>query len=187
MCILGFSKTFMETLNSASLIFSKPISRTDFMLENTQGIFLLTFFYCFCTCFLFSILFLLKSGVIPYQFVLAILLLPIAIIALYSLVTFLALSFESYPLTVFISFIYVGFQPMLSNSEMAQLNFGIENANILKLIEGLFFVFPNIYGGIQLMSEYIRGDFEIMSVFQILLSCVPIFIFSLFLIKRKDF
>jgi len=186
--ILGFSKTFIELLDSSSLIFSKPISRTEFILKNTLGVFLLTFLYCICTCSLFLILFLIKGSAIPYQFILALSFLPLGILALYSLIIFLSLTFESYAVTVFVTFLYLAvIHPVLINPEMAKVVFSIENLDYIKKIKILKYILPNVSEGISVMKDVFRGAFEVQIIFEVLLSLVPVQILSVYLLRKKEF
>lgn len=190
MSILGFSKTFLDILEEGNLamLLSKPISRTEFILKNTWSVIILTFLYCICTGFLFSILFLLKNASIPYQFIVAILFLPVAILALYSIILFCSLILESYAVTVFFTFIYTfAIHPWLLNSDILVFRYGVKNSILLTIIDILTLILPNTFGAINLMGDWLEGDFTFRGFLAIAISIFPVFLLTILIMNKKEF
>lgn len=211
--VIGIPSHFSKNLDSerASLILSKPIDRTDFFLAEFGAVMTVSLFYTLITDIVLAVLLFIEAGIFPFQLYLAILFyIPLLIFAIYVSIALLLILTHSYLAGVLIAYLLiVPLSGFLLNAETFLNMFGFNSGLMVTLTDGLSYLVPSAAGVEQLMSGFrgpAAGDgagsidqmmagvlHEGLVVFDwqlfgfVLISCLPFFLLSFYLMRRKEF
>ena len=195
----------------ASLILSKPISRTDFFFAEFAAVMTVVTLYTLVSIIALAVLLLVEASIFPYQLYLAMLLyIPLSFFVIYDSIVLLLVLTESYLASVLISYLLITpLSGFLFNAESFLRLFGWNSESMIRLTHGLSYLIPSAGGleklffsmnhggaptGNMSLSQIATGvlhngfavfDWQIFGF--VLISCVPFFLLSFYLMRRKEF
>lgn len=197
----------------AALIFSKPVSRSDFFFAEFGAVLIITLLYSLVTVIALAVLLLIEAGIFPFQLYLAMLLfIPLYFLAIYiSIVLFLVLT-RSYLASVFIGYLVIPFiASILLRLEFIFKIFGWESGVWLKVGKVLTYLIPSAAAIDKLIAGTGGGSVHVeingatldqfftgvlyhgfaafdWSLFILaIVSCLPFLILSYYLMIHKEF
>lgn len=176
----------------AALLFSKPVSRSQFFFSEYGAVFAVTFLYSLIAAVAFTILHLLGTGTFPFQFFLGVIIFtPIYFIVVYITIFLLLLVTDSYLGSVLAGYIVI---PLVSvyllKSEKFLTMIGWDTDFLLLLSDILSYLIPSVMS-IDLITQQIitKGftafDWQLFGFG--LLSCIPFLLLSYYAMIRKEF
>ncbi len=198
--IIAYSRYYADALKpaEAALIFSKPVSRTQFYFSNFAAVLLVSFLYTLFMGILFAILTGIKAGSFPILFYIACLIyVPFYVLVYYISVVFFITITKSRLAGALIGYFILGASTLLLP---ASFNF-IHRHTVLTGL-GHFspaargavyffrYVIPNAFGVQQLWIPVLNHGFGMFhwKLFGfIIATCAPFFIISYVIIARREF
>lgn len=208
--IIGLPTHFGKNLesNRASMLLSKPISRTDFFISEFAAVITVTLIYTLITNIVLAVLLAVEAGIFPYQLYLGILFyIPLYILAIYVSIVLLLVLTRSYLASVLIAFLLLApLSGFLLEAETFLSFMGLNTELMVGLADGLSYLVPSTAGVDKLMvglempgpdaaampemsGVLINGfgafNWQLFGFVQ--LSCLPFFLLSLYLMRRKQF
>lgn len=208
--VIGIPSHFSKNLDSerASLILSKPIDRTGFFLAEFGAVMTVSFFYTLITDIVLAVLLFVEAGIFPFQLYLAILFyIPLLIFTIYISIVLLLILTHSYLASVLIAYLLiVPLSSFFLNAETVLNMLGFNSDLLITLTDGFSYLVPSAAGAEQLMSG-LKGSasagpmdqmmagvlHEGFAVFDwqlfgfVLISCLPFFLLSFYLMRKKEF
>ncbi len=191
--IIGLPSPLAKNLEPerASLLLSKPISRTQMFLSDYAGMLLSVGVYTGITILLLSILTIAKAGIFPYQLFLGILIfLPLIILAYYVTISLFLLLSNSYLAGVILGYFFTGFSSLFLNIDSFLENLGWDGTFANILITIFSYLVPSAGGFEQIMSKLMMGGFSTIDssllVFAIV-TCLPFGLIGYYFLRKKEF
>jgi ABC-type transport system involved in multi-copper enzyme maturation permease subunit len=201
-CIIAYSKYYADVLKpeQAVLIFSKPVSRTQFFFSNFTAVLLVSLLYTLFMGILFAIVTGIKAGSFPILFYLAgLIYVPFYVLVYYIAVVFFITITKSRLAGALIGYFILGVSPFLLPT-----SFITRHAHSAITITGLpqlspyakgvvyFFryVIPSSSGVKQLWLPVLHNGFGMFhwELFGfIIATCAPFFIISYLMAARREF
>jgi len=169
----------------ASLLFSKPLSRTDFFISDIAGVFIITSLYALITALVFGLYAGMTASIFPVSFLKAILCIPLYMLALYAAISLMVVLTESYMASVFVVF---ALQPismvLFSFDELMPASGGM-----LKAIAGVLnYTIPSTGAAQSLISKVLNtASLEPALAAHVLISTLPFFLLSYYVMTKKEF
>lgn len=211
--IIGIPSHLSKNLEPerASLIFSKPINRTEFFFTEFAAVITVTFFYTLITDIILAVLLAAKAGIFPYELYLAILLyIPLYVFVIYVSIVLLLLLTGSHLASVLIAYLLIApISGFLFQAETFLNLMGWNSDLMVRFTDGLSYLIPSTagvdkllagFGGPppegsdvdvdQMMSGILYDGFAAFDwqLFGfVLVSCLPFFLLSYYLMRRKQF
>jgi ABC-type transport system involved in multi-copper enzyme maturation permease subunit len=200
-CIIGYSKYYADALNpqQAALIFSKPVSRTQFFFSNFAATILVSFFYTFIMGILFAIMVAIKADIFPVLFYIACLIyVPFYVLVYYISVVFFITVTKSRLAGGLIGYFILGASTFLLPSSFIYLHQGSGFAGLLTNLSPIWqgvtyffrYIIPSASGVQQLWLPVLQNGFGMFhwKLFGfIIATCAPFFIASYVLVARRKF
>jgi ABC-type transport system involved in multi-copper enzyme maturation permease subunit len=200
-CIIGYSKYYADALKpqQASLIFSKPVSRTQFYFSNFAATLLVSFGYTFIMGILFAIMIAIKAGTFPVLFYIASLIyVPFYVLVYYISVVFFITITKSRLAGGLIGYFILGASTFLLPSSFIYIRHGSGFAGLLTNLSPIWqgvtyffrYIIPSASGVQQLWLPVLNQGFGMFhwELFGfIIATCAPFFIVSYLLIARREF
>lgn len=210
--VIGVPFHLSKNLSSerASLVLSKPISRSDFFFAEFAAVLTVVTFYTLFSIAVLAVLLFLEANIFPYQLYLAILLyIPLYFFVIYDSIVLLMILTESYLASVLIAYLLIApISGFLFNAEQLLRFFGWDSELIVRITDGLSYLIPSsgaveelffsvnrggAPGGEVSLSQMASGvlnngfaafDWQVFGF--TLISCVPFFLLSYYLMRRKE-
>jgi ABC-type transport system involved in multi-copper enzyme maturation permease subunit len=201
-CIIAYSKYYADALKpqQAVLIFSKPVSRTQFFFSNFTAVLLVSFLYTLFMGILFAIVTGIKAGAFPILFYLA----SLIFVPFYVLVCYVSVVFFITITKSRLAGALIGYFILEASSFLIPTSFITLHAHKSVTITGLphfspywrgvvyFFryIIPSSSGVKQLWMPVLHNGF---GMFQwelfgfIIATCAPFFIISYLMATRREF
>lgn len=169
----------------ASLIFSKPLSRSNFFIYDIAGMLLITSLYSLFTAFVLGLYVVFTASVFPVQFLIATLCIPLYMLALYAAINLMVVLTDSYMASVFIVFALQPISMMLFSFDELMPASG----EILKtFISVLNYVIPSTGAAQSLISKVLNtASFDPVLAIHVLISTLPFFLISYYIMSKKEF
>lgn len=191
--IIGLPSHFAENLKPerASLLLSKPISRSELLLSDFGGMLAVSFCYTLISTVLLALLTVIKAGIFPYQFFVAMLLgFPLLLLTFYiSIVLFLTLT-ESYLAGVILGYFITGLSSVFLDIEKFLNILGWEDTLAKTVVVILGYLIPSAGGVQELMNSIFQSGFSAFDggLFAFtLVTCLPFGLLSYYLFLKKEF
>ncbi|MEL7833368.1 hypothetical protein [Fodinibius sp. Rm-B-1B1-1] len=191
--IIGLPSPLAKNLKPAraSLLLSKPISRTEMFLSDYASMLLSVCAYTGITILLLSILTIVKAGIFPYQLFLGIFLfLPLIILAYYITISLFLLFSNSYLAGVILGYFLTGFSSLFLNIDQFLKNLGWEGTFADILITTCSYLIPSAGGFEQITSKLLMGGFSTIDGNLLVFSVVtylPFGLASYYFLHKKEF
>ncbi len=179
----------------ASLLLTKPISRTDYFLSDLSAVAIITFGYSIFSIALFALFFLIKGTVFPVSILLGLAALPFTVMAYYINILLLGLLFKNYLLTVFFCYILAGVSNLLFSIREVLTGSGIEPGTMITILEMAQYVIPGV-GPSSAVSEGLFNsgahglDLSILSfglIAHYFVSLIPFTAWAYYIIRNRNF
>ena len=179
----------------ASLLFTKPISRTDFFISDLSAVAIITFAYSIFSILLFALFFLIKGTVFPGAILIGLAVLPLIVLAYYINILLLGLLFKNYLLTVFFCYILAAMSNFLFGVEDLFTAAGIELGSVLVVIDIAKYLIPGVGPASALSESFFRSSGEALNfgfqnfqlLFHYFISLIPFTAWAFYIIKKKKF
>jgi ABC-type transport system involved in multi-copper enzyme maturation permease subunit len=195
----------------ASLIFSKPVIRSEFFFSEFAAVMSVTVFYTLITDIVLAVLLAAKAGIFPSELYLAILLyIPLYVFVIYVSIVLLLLLTGSHLASVLIAYLLVApISGLLLQAETFLNLLGWNSELMVKAVDGLSYLIPSTAGVDKLMAGFESpppsggGDsidqmmsgilyngfaaFDWQLFGFVLVSCLPFFLLSFYMMRRKQF
>jgi ABC-type transport system involved in multi-copper enzyme maturation permease subunit len=199
-CIIAYSKYYADALKprQAALIFSKPVSRTQFFFTNFTAVLLVSFLYTFFMGIIFAIMVAIKAGIFPILFYIACLLLvPFYVLVYYISVVFFITITKSRLAGGLIGYFILGASTFLlpasfifvhTQTQLTRL--GDISPYLRGVIYFFRYVIPSASGVQQLWMPVLQNGFGMFhwGLFGfIIATCGTFFIISYLLVVRREF
>jgi ABC-type transport system involved in multi-copper enzyme maturation permease subunit len=191
--IIGLVPHFDRNINSerAALIFSRPISRTEFFFSDFAAMLLVSFLYNLSCVILYGILVGIKAGIFPLEpFISLLIFIPLYILSYYVTIIFLLLITNSYLTSTILGYFLTGFSEKFLPIDNFLNMFGIQSPIGKELANILSYLIPSSEGIKLIMSSTLNNGFSALDwgllMFSIT-SLLPLFLLSYFMFKRKEF
>ena len=169
----------------ASLLFSKPLSRTDFFVSDIAGVLITASLYSLFTALVIGLYVGFTASVLPVNFLIATLCIPLYMLALYAAISFMVYLTESYMASVFVVF---ALQPismiLFSFDELMPASGGTLKtiANVLN------FIIPSTGAAQSLISKVLNNaSFDLALAGHVIISSLPFFLISYYIMTQKEF
>lgn len=190
-CIITFPKSILEMTDKkrAGLILSHSISRNDLISQYIIGVGICLFIHMIIATIIYSTLVIIKLSVIPYGFISASLVLPLWLLFLVIMISFITLAVKSYGLSVFILLLY---NLVLSPALLYRNNIYADSVNASEtvkiILEVLYHLLPRFQELITMPMTLISKQYlPIDTTVAILLSYSPVIILLYFKINKMEF
>ncbi len=191
--IIGIPTHFSESLKPerASLLLSKPISRSDMFLKDFAGVFSFCFAYTLLTVLLLTLLTTVHGILFPLHHAIAIIVfLPLILLTYYiTIVLFLILT-NSYLGGVLLGYFLTGFSSVFLNFDQFLKMFGLTDTWFEILLHLLAYLIPSAGAFQQIMSQIFNSGFSGVDISLLgfaFASCVPLALLSYYLYQKKQF
>jgi ABC-type transport system involved in multi-copper enzyme maturation permease subunit len=191
--IIGLPSPLAENLDPkrASLLLSKPISRTQMFVSHFSGVLLLSLIYMGITVFLLGALTIIKGGFFPVQ-ALSILLIfvPLIIIAYYVTISLFLVLSNSYLAGVILGYFFTGFSGLFLDSDRFLEMLGWQDTSADIIISFFSYLIPSADGFNQIMNVTMAGGYSTFngSLFVFALSTLlPFALLSYYFFQKKEF
>lgn len=171
--IIGLAKVFNELVESehVSLILSNSISRTELLIKDIAGVVFLYTFYSFLTAILFGATFLLKGNELPFNFMIAIMSVPLIAIIVYNIIISFSLASSSYSITILATFVYYYMiSPFVIHSQILFDAIEVDFPSVVNILNMLGYILPNASEVLTLLSDFYNGDIEFFKILKIIMS-----------------
>jgi len=191
--IIGLPSHLSENIEpeSASLLLSKSISRSDFFLADLGAVAIFTFAYTFISVLLLGIVVVFKGAIFPFQFFAGMFLFfPLLIMTYYVTAALILILTNSYLGAVFLGYVLTGFSSIFLNLKQVLQFFGIQSKLTRVAINLLSYLIPSAEGVQRIMSQIFNGGFAAIDgslLIFVLISCLPLGLVSYFLFLKKEF
>ncbi len=213
--VIGIPNHLSKNLESdrAALLLSKSVTRTDFFLAEFAAVITITFFYAFITVIILAVLLLIEAGIFPFQLYLAILFyIPFYFTVIYISIVLLLILTRSYLASVLIGYLVIPFiATLLLRVDTFFKLIGWNSDFLLGLADVFSYFIPSTASAEQLMTDYEGAganieftNGEISSLLSgvlydgwasfdwqlfgfVIVSCIPFFLLSYYLMRRKEF
>lgn len=191
--IIGLPNHFAENLKSerASLLLSKPISRTELFFSDFAAMMTITFFYSVISVLILAVLTVFKAAIFPVQlFIALVLLLPLLMLTYYiTIVVFLILT-NSYLAGAILGYMFTGFSSVFLDSSRFLDMLGWDSGFAHTIVEIFSYIIPSS-GGIQqlLQGIYHNGfsGFDGGLFAFVIASCLPFGLLGYYLFLNKEY
>ncbi|MDZ7758582.1 hypothetical protein [Rhodohalobacter sp.] len=195
--LISFPAFLIENLRPerASLLFSKPISRTQFFGSAFAGSMIVTVLYTIVTAGLVLIFFLVKGAGVPGTLLVGILALPLLVLPYFVTVLLLAIVTKNYLITFFLGYVITALSTFLLVAEELFIASGIESQLLFIAITTGNYVVPGVGPAYELLSIIVNPEsitvdeglnFTSISL-HYLASMVPFTGLSYYLINKQEF
>ncbi|WP_445665466.1 hypothetical protein [Fodinibius sp. AD559] len=191
--IIGIPTHFSKNLkpDRASLLLSKPISRTELFFSDFAGMFIFSLFYTAISVVLISLLTTIQGAIFPFQHFLGLLIfLPLTLLTYYiTIVLFLILT-NSYLGGVLLGYFVTGFSSMLLNFDQFIQMFGLTDSWFEILLQILTYLIPSAEAFQQILRQIFDSGFSSIDVSLLgfaFLSCLPFTLLGYYLYQKKQF
>jgi len=193
LAIIGLPSPLAKNLEPerASLLLSKPISRTEMFLSDYAGMLLGVGIYTGITILLLGILTVVKAAIFPYQLFLGILIfLPLIILAYYVTISLFLLLSNSYLTGVILGYFFTGFSGLFLNIDRFLKTLGWEDTFADILITVFSYLVPSAGGFEQILSKLMMGGFSTIDSGLLgfaVVTCLPFGLISYYFLRKKEF
>lgn len=179
----------------AALLFSKPVSRRELFLSDMAGVFLLLIAYSLFTMLLLGLFIGFSAGIIPLNLLFYLLSFPLVLITYYAAISLMVTLTESYMATVFVTFFLPGVSVFLFSKDLL-LHAGVTSEVVFKVAEVLNYVIPSFGAANQLGINFLKAGnslsalaeaFDFSLLLNVIVSCIPFFLLSYYLLLKKEF
>lgn len=179
----------------ASLLFTKPVSRTDFLVSDISATGMVIFGYGILSALFMALFFLIKGGLFPGTIVLVLLMLPLTVVTYYLNILLLGLLFKNYLLTVFFCYILVTLSGFLFSANELIAGLGIEAGFWPALFNVTKYLIPGAGASSALSESFLRSADETVSfhlqhtklLLQYLISLIPFTLWAYYVIRKREF
>lgn len=179
----------------ASLLLSRPVSRTDFFVSDLSAVAIITFGYSFFSIALLALFSLVKGVVFPVPVLMGLAVFPFIVMAYYINILLLALLFKNYLVTVFLCYVFAGLSGLLLNLRDLIAESGVEPGALVQIFEMLQYVIPGAGPASAVSEGFYRAEsfaagMEIVSfglIVHYLFSLVPFTGWAYYIIKKRQF
>lgn len=195
--LISFPAILIENLQPerASLLLSKPVSRTQFFGSAFAGSMIVTVLYTILTAGLVLFLFLVKGAGVPGTLLRGILALPLLVLPYFVTVLVLAVITNNYLVTFFLGYIITSLSTFLLVAEGLFTASGIESPLLFLAIATGNYVLPGVGPAYELLSFFSNpdsftndGGSNLTSVsFHYLVSMLPFTGLSYYWINKQEF
>lgn len=191
--IIGLPSHFADNLKSdrASLLLSKPISRSEFFFSDFAAMLSVTFSYTLICVVFLALLTGIKGAIFPYQFFITLLFfMPLLLLTYYVAIVLFLVVTHSYLAGALLGWLVVSFSPFFLNAGQYLDMFGIQSTVIHGILGILSYTIPSAGGIEQLIQGMLRNGFSAFDgglwVFS-LASCLPFGLLGYYLFRKKEF
>jgi hypothetical protein len=191
--IIGIPTHFSENLkpDRASLLLSKPLSRTELFLSDFAGVFTFCFAYTLISVLLLVLLTTVHGVLFPLHHAIAIIVfLPLILLSYYiTIVLFLILT-NSYLGGVLLGYFLTGFSSLFLNFDPFLQMFALKGSWFEILLQILSYLIPSAGAFQQIMGQIFDSGFSNVDVSLLgfaFVSCMPFFVLSYYLYQKKQF
>lgn len=191
--IIGIPTHFSENLkpDRASLLLSKPISRTELFFSDFAGMFIFSFIYTVITVVLIGLLTAIQGPIFPIQHFLALLIfLPLTLLTFYiTIVLFLILT-NSYLGAVLLGYFLTGFSSLFINVDQFLQIFGLTDTWFEFLLQVLAYLIPSAEAFQQIMRQIFNSGFSSIDLSLLgfaFVSCLPFSLLGYYLFRKEQF
>ncbi len=194
--IIGMPTHFAESLKPerASLLLSKPISRTEFFFSDIAGVSIIYILYAAISVILLALLTIVHGILFPFQHVIALLIfLPLTLIAYYITIILFIILTNSYLGGVLLGYFLTGFSALFINVEqfmkMVKL-FGLEDTYAVTIFKIAGYFIPSAAAFQQIMQDMFNSGLSSidLSLFgYAFATCLPFLLLSYYLLQKKQF
>lgn len=191
--IIGMPSHFAENLKPerASLLLSKPVSRSELFFSDFAGMLSVSFCYSFISVLLLGVLTLFKAGIFPIQFLaIALLFVPLFLLTYYiTIVLFLILT-DSYLGGVILGYFMTGLSSVFLDPDKLLVMLGWDGPFAETTVDIVSYLIPSSAGFKQVMVELFQGgmtEFNGEIFLFALATCLPFGLLSYYQYKIKEF
>ncbi len=191
--IIGIPTHFSENIKPerASLLLSKPISRSELFVSDFAGVYTFCFAYTVISVLLLTLLTAVHGVLFPFHHAVAmIVFLPLILISYYiTIVLFLILT-NSYLGGVILGYFLTGFSSLFLNVDPFLQMFGLTDTWFETLLNILAYLIPSAEGFQQIMGHIFSSGFSSLDGSLLAFafaSCVPFALLGFYLLRKKQF
>lgn len=191
--IIGIPTHFSENIKPerASLLLSKPISRSKLFLSDFAGVFTFCFGYTLISVLLLTLLTTIHGVLFPLHHAIAIIVfLPLILLSYYiTIVLFLILT-NSYLGGVLLGYFLTGFSSLFLNFNQFLQMFGLTDTWFELLLQILSYLIPSAEAFQQIMGQIFDSglsSFDGSLLGFAFVSCLPFALLGFFLFRKKQF
>lgn len=181
LAIMSVARPLSEIFDKkqAILIFSKTITRIEFVLQNIIGIWLTFFLFYLIIGTILSITIAIKFDIFPFHFWCNLLALPFFITAIYLISLITAIKFNNNGLTIFFPTVYMFISGLLYNGFHL---YKIYNINIIQNF--VIYCLPRL---VDFQNMILQRNYNCLQIMKVGISILPITLYILFSINKKEF
>ena len=191
--IIGIPTHFSENIKPerASLLLSKPISRTELFISDFVGVYTFCFAYTLISVLLLTLLTTVHGVLFPLHHAIAIIVfLPLILLSYYiTIVLFLILT-NSYLGGVLLGYFLTGFSSLFLNVDPFLQMFGLTDTWFETILQILSYLIPSAEAFQQIMIQIFDSGFSGIDASLLgfsFVSCVPFALLAYYLFQKKQF
>lgn len=191
--IIGMPTHFSENLkpDRASLLLSKPISRTELFFSDFTGVLIFSLFYTALSIVLIGLITVILGAIFPFQHFLGLLIfLPLTLLAYYITIVLFLLLTNSYLGGVLLGYFLTGFSSLFLNFDQFLQMFGLTDTWFETMLQILAYLIPSAEAFQQIMQQIFDSGFTGIDVSLLgfaFVSCVPFTLLGYYLYQKKQF
>lgn len=192
--IIGLPTHFAKNIESerASLLLSKPVSRSEFFLSDFAATIGVTFLYTLATILVLAILIGIKAALFPFQFFAGLFLfLPLLLLTYYITITLFLILTNSYLSGVIIGYFTTELlSSLFMNGEVILNMLGYQSDFAHGVFDVLSYLIPSSAAVEQILAGILQSgftDFDGGLLAFSLASCLPFFALGYYFFLRKEF
>lgn len=192
-CIIGLPSHFAQNLKPAraSLLLSKPISRTEFFFSDFTAMLGVSVIYSLASISFLIGLVAIQTGTFPFQFHLSLLLfLPFLLLTYYITITLFLILTNSYLGGVIVGYLVASFSSVFLNIDQFLEMIGWSGTFIESLFYFFSYLIPSAGAVESLLLSILNGGFSAFDgelFLFALVSCLPFAALSYYLFLNKEF
>lgn len=179
----------------ASLLLTKPISRTDFFISDLSAVAIITIAYSIFSILLFALFFLIKGTVFPGSILMGLAVLPLTVLAYYINILLLGLLFKNYLLTVFFCYILAALSNFLFSAGDLFAGAGIELGSVFVLMDTVQYLIPGVGPASAMSDSFFRSagqsiDLSFLNIGLLahyFVSLIPFTGWAFYIMKNRQF
>ncbi|MDZ7658955.1 hypothetical protein [Fodinibius sp.] len=191
--IIGIPTHFSENIKPerASLLLSKPLSRSELFFSDFMGVFTFCFAYTVISVLLLAVLTTVHGVLFPLHHAIAIIVfLPLILLTYYiTIVLFLILT-NSYLGAVILGYFLTDFSALFLNADQFLQMFGLTDTWFETLLQILAYLIPSSEAFQQIMSQIFDSGFSGVDISLLgfaFVSCVPLALLAFYQFRKKQF
>lgn len=191
--IIGIPTHFSENLkpDRASLLLSKPLSRTELFFSDLAGMLIFSLFYTAISVALIGLLTVIQGAIFPFQHFFSLLIfLPLTLLSFYiTIVLFLILT-NSYLGGVLLGYFLTGFSSLFLSFDQFLQMFGLTDTWFEVILQILAYFIPSAEAFQQIMRQIFDSGIlgiDISLLGFAFVSCLPFTLLGYYLYQKKQF